>query len=129
MKEKRPLVGKLCATLADITVVTNEDPYTEDPETIIDDILRGIPSGTPLYRGFAELPSNLPTSYCLRLSDRMEAITYLLSQARAGDVVLFCGKGSDVTMMTAHGQIPWIEKDIVEAELRKLSGDGAEKAR
>ena len=42
MKEKRPLVGEICARLGDIVLVTNEDPYTEDPLQIIDDVLRGV---------------------------------------------------------------------------------------
>lgn len=120
MKEKRPLVGKLCSEMADITVVTNEDPYTEDPEAIIDDVISGISSDKNLFLNEAAVPSSPPKKYCVRISDRLEAIRFLLHKAAPGDVVLFCGKGSDVTMMTAHGQIPWIERDIVKKELTSL---------
>lgn len=118
MKEKRPLVGKLCAEHADIVAVTNEDPYTEDPEAIIDDVLSGIPASVTVYR--ESVPGSRPQRFCVRISDRLKAIRFLLKEARAGDIVLLCGKGADVTMMTAKGQIPWNEREIAAAELRKI---------
>jgi UDP-N-acetylmuramoyl-L-alanyl-D-glutamate--2,6-diaminopimelate ligase len=122
MREKRPIVGKLCAENADVMVVTNEDPYTEDPERIIDDVIAGVPETTTILRGRDSVPSqSVPLrKTCVRISDRREAIAFILQEARAGDIVLFCGKGADITMMTKEGQIPWIERDIVKEELRKL---------
>lgn len=119
MKEKRPLVGKLCADLADVVVVSNEDPYTEDPEKIIDDVLSGIPGSVKLYRSASEA-MNASGKYCVRISDRRDAIMFILKEARPGDTVLLCGKGADVTMMVGTTQIPWIERDIVKDELTKL---------
>lgn len=106
MKEKRPIVGKIVSEYADIMVVANEDPYTEDPEKIIDDVWAGIDeAATEAHRIF----------------DRREAIQFLLREARADDIVIFCGKGSDTTMMMKDGQVPWNERDIVMNELKKLS--------
>lgn len=105
MKEKRPVVGKIVSTYADVTVVTNEDPYTEDPEKIIDEVWAGVDQKkTEAYRIF----------------DRREAIRFLLKKARKEDIVIFCGKGSDTTMWVKTGQIPWNEREIVAAELRAL---------
>jgi len=106
MKEKRPIVGKIVSTYADITVVANEDPYTEDPEKIIDDVWVGIDQST---------------TEAHRIFDRLKAIQFLLREARADDIVIFCGKGSDTTMMMKDGQVPWNERDIVMNELKKLS--------
>lgn len=119
MKEKRPLIGGIVASFADIAVVTNEDPYTEDPETIIDEVLRGVPRGVTIYRSLAHLPPHDQRSnkFFIRISDRLEAIRFLLSQAKSGDIVVLCGKGSDVTMMTKDGQVPWDEREIVRREL------------
>jgi len=105
MKEKRPIVGRICSQLADVVVVTNEDPYTEDPEKIIDEVWAGIDQ-----------------SQCEahRISDRREAMEFLLKQARSGDAVILCAKGSDTTMWTAEGQIPWNEREISRELLRKL---------
>lgn len=116
MPEKRPLVGAICSKLADIMVVTNEDPYTEDPEKIIDEVLSGI-TDQPIIRGRDNYRPSMQKA-CVRISDRLEAIRFLLSLAKPGDIVLFSGKGGDITMMTAHGQIPWNEATIVERELR-----------
>lgn len=123
MPEKRPVVGAICARLADIIAVTNEDPYTEDPEKIIDDVLSGLPSSFPRFIGkaaFDRAPS-VPGRFCIRISDRLEAMRFLFAQAKPGDTVLLCGKGTDVTMMTKHGQIPWNEREIARAELKSFA--------
>ena len=102
MKEKRPTVGKIVSHYADIMVVTNEDPYTEDPEKIIDAVWAGVDqSKTEAHR----------------ISDRKEAIEFLLKKATEGDIVIFCGKGSDTTMWVKEGQIPWDERKIVKEML------------
>lgn len=120
MKEKRPIVGSICEKYADIVVVTNEDPYTEDPEKIIDDVVRGISTSVPIYKTAQEFQKPQNQKACIRISDRREAIKFILRQAEAGDTVLFCGKGADITMMTAKGQIPWVEREIVSEELRGM---------
>jgi len=97
MKEKRPLVGKIVSQFAHEMVVTNEDPYTENPETIIDEVWAGVDQSATVAH---------------RLSDRREAIALLFSKAQPGDIVALCGKGSDTTMWVAQGQVPWNEKEI-----------------
>lgn len=103
MKEKRPVVGRLCSEYADVMVVANEDPYTEDPEKIIDEVWAGI---------------DQHKTQAFRIFDRKEAITKLVQLAKPGDVVLLCGKGSDTTMWVKEGQIPWNEKEIAMEVLR-----------
>lgn len=102
MKEKRPVIGKIASNYADVLVVTNEDPYTEDPEKIIDDVWAGIDqSKTKAHR----------------MSDRKEAIEFLLKEAKKDDIVILCGKGSDTTMWVKNGQVPWNEREIVKTLL------------
>jgi UDP-N-acetylmuramoyl-L-alanyl-D-glutamate--2,6-diaminopimelate ligase len=122
MPEKRPEVGALCARFADIVAVTNEDPYSENPEKIIDEVLAGIPQTFPRFIGQEARiqAATLPARYCIRISDRLETIRFLFREAKPGDVVLLCGKGTDVTMMTARGQIPWNEREIAFRELQTL---------
>ncbi len=124
MKEKRAVVGKLCGKLADITVVTNEDPYTEDPETIMDAVIAGAKEIVPTFMNVQNLPAIVPTKFCIKILDRREAIRWILQAARKDDVVLLCGKGADITMMIATKQIPWNEKQITEEELAKLGYEG-----
>ncbi|MEA5533615.1 UDP-N-acetylmuramoyl-L-alanyl-D-glutamate--2,6-diaminopimelate ligase [Crocosphaera sp. XPORK-15E] len=78
-RTKRPLMGKISAELADISVVTSDNPRTEDPQVILADILTGIPQPVePLV-----------------ISDRGEAIYTAIQQAKPGDGVLIAGKGHE----------------------------------
>ena len=78
-RTKRPLMGKIAASLADVAVVTSDNPRTENPDAILQDILAGIPSTTePLVIG-----------------DRAQAIHTAIMQAKPGDGVLIAGKGHE----------------------------------
>lgn len=103
MKEKRPIVGKIVSKYADVMVVANEDPYTEDPEKIIDDVLAGADKSHAAIH---------------RIFDRHKAIEFLLNEAKPGDTILLCGKGSDTTMWVKEGQIPWNEREIARKLLK-----------
>ena len=102
MKEKRPDIGRIASTYADTIVVTNEDPYTEDPEKIIDDVL-----------------ATIEPAKAHRIVDRAEAIRWIFDEAKPGDIVILCGKGSDTTMWTAKGRVPWNEREIARTILRE----------
>lgn len=103
MKEKRPLVGKIVSEYADVAVIANEDPYTEDPRAIIDEVWAGMDHSK--VQGH-------------RIFDRKEAIAFLLKEAKPGDTVVFCGKGSDTTMWLKEGKVPWNERQIVRDLLK-----------
>ena len=103
MREKRPVIGRLCSELADVIVLTDDEPYTEDPQRIIDDIRAGV------LPGKGEVHTML---------DRREAIAFTLRQARPGDAVLLCGMGSYPIRVTAAGPIPWNEQKIVRGMLK-----------
>lgn len=79
-RSKRPVMGAIAADLADFVVVTDDNPRTEPPQVIIDDILKGM-EGTS-------------TPYAVK-SDRRAAIRYALSQGRPGDVIVLAGKGHE----------------------------------
>ena len=78
-REKRPVMGAVAAALADIVILTSDNPRWEDPMDILAEIRAGIPAGAP-----AET-----------ICDRREAIRRALCLARAGDTVLLCGKGHE----------------------------------
>lgn len=110
MKEKRPVVGRIVSEHADVMVVANEDPYTEDPEKIIDEVWAGVDeSKTEAHRIF----------------DRRMAIEFLLRAAKPGDIVVLCGKGSDTTMWVKDGQIPWNERAITRELLLDMQKSAA----
>lgn len=103
---KRPQMGEIASTSADIVILTNEDPFHENPEQIIDDIEQGV-------------TKKRDKNY-FRIFDRREAIHKALSLAEIGDIVLITGKGAEVTMAIGDTRLPWSERQVVEEELEKL---------
>lgn len=107
-KWKRPEMGKIAAEFCDEIILTNEDPYDENPRQIIEDIERGI-------QGLYKIQD---TKYKI-LVDRREAIREALKTAHAGNVVVIIGKGSEPWIIGPNGtKIPWNEKAIVSEELQ-----------
>jgi len=104
---KRPLMGAIVDKNADFVIVTNEDPYTEDPKAIIEEVAIGVvekKEGENFWK----------------ILDRREAIQKALSLARPGDIVVVTGKGAEETMMVGDKQIPWNDKKVILEELGKM---------
>ena len=78
---KRPLMAEVACRLSDRVIITSDNPRTEDPETIIADIRKGVPAGA--------------ASKVLAITDRLEAIRTAVALARRGDMVLLAGKGHE----------------------------------
>ena len=96
---KRRDMGKIAAEYCDTIILTNEDPYDEDPVSILHEVESGIKT----------------TNYKLIL-DRRKAIRAALRAARSGDVVIITGKGSEPLMMTKEGPTPWDDRAVVREE-------------
>lgn len=96
---KRPLMGAACARLADRVVVTSDNPRSEDPLKIIDDILKGM--------GDARDVTVEP--------DRRRAIGRALADAAAGDVVIIAGKGHETTQEIAGVKHPFDDREVARA--------------
>ena len=97
---KRPVMGEIAERLADVAIVTSDNPRTEDPERILDDIEGG------MHRGNHE-----------RISDRREAIQRALAVATPEDVVLLAGKGHEAYQVRGTTKYPFDEKEIVKSLL------------
>ncbi len=93
---KRPLMGEVAARCADLPIVTSDNPRTETPEAILDDIESGM-GGAP-HR---------------RIVDRLEAIRAALAEGRAGDTILLAGKGHETYQILGTRKVPFDEKEIV----------------
>jgi len=105
-KAKRPLLGTLAATYCQVVFITNEDPYDEDPMTIIDEVYEGT-------KGY-------PSVEIYKVIDRAEAIDQALHLAQAGDIVVITGKGSEQALMTKAGKQPWDDREVVRKVLAGL---------
>ncbi|MDD3531658.1 MAG: UDP-N-acetylmuramyl-tripeptide synthetase [Candidatus Pacebacteria bacterium] len=100
---KRPLMGKIADEACEKVILTNEDPYDEDPRVIIDAMAAAM-KRTPEI-----------------ILDRREAIRAALRAARTGDAVLVSGKGTDPYIMGPKGsKTPWSDAEVVREELERL---------
>lgn len=96
---KRRELGKIAVQYCDEVIITNEDPYDEPPEKILDDIAKGAPNAQ-------------------KILDRREAIKKALSLAKTGDTVIITGKGSEPWMCLAKGKkIPWDDRKLTISQL------------
>lgn len=114
-KTKRPILGALASRYADYVIITNEDPATEDPEAIINEVAGGIPRGRPnsqeAKRGEGQ--------WWWKIQDRREAIGKALGMAEKGDTVLITGKGGEHVMLVGEKLIPWNDVKIVQEMLKR----------
>ncbi|MDX1535685.1 MAG: UDP-N-acetylmuramoyl-L-alanyl-D-glutamate--2,6-diaminopimelate ligase [Candidatus Spechtbacterales bacterium] len=104
-KWKRPEIGKIASEYCDQIILTDEDPYTEDPKQILQDIESGI----------LNFGSKIP-----KILDRRDAIHKGLELAKKDDVVIVTGKGAEPLMVTASGSIPWDDREVIKEEYTKL---------
>lgn len=112
-KTKRPFLGALSGKYADITIVTNEDPYDENPWEIIEAVAAGVP------RGANEKSDKKPGKNFFKILDRKEAIKLALSMAKKNDLVLITGKGCEQVMAVGNKMVPYSDKKVVEEILGK----------
>ena len=106
-RRKRPLMGEIAARLSDACVVTSDNPRSEEPEAIIDEILTGVTS---------------PDNGTVRVeSDRRRAIAAALADAATGDMVVIAGKGHEQGQELAGGRkVPFDDRQVAREELRRL---------
>ena len=106
-RTKRPLMGQVATRLADVVVLTSDNPRSEDPMAIIDDLLAGAVSGD----GLVVEP------------DRANAIAVAIGEARPGDVVLLAGKGHEEEQVFADRTVPFSDREMARAALTRLAAN------
>ena len=115
---KRPLMGAVAARLSDLVIVTSDNPRSEDPEQIIDEIKRGIvmPADRHAARWHRPRRSRPP---CLAITDRKAAIERAMREARAGDLVLIAGKGHEKYQVIGERSLPFDDVEVARAALAR----------
>jgi len=106
-RAKRPKMGRVASLLADLSLITTDDAYSEDPEKIA----REVEAGTDPSRTRVEL-------------DRREAIRRALEEARAGDVVVVAGKGHETVQHLPEGDLPFHDATVVRELLAEIGTRG-----
>ncbi len=106
---RRPILGKIAGEKADIVIVTNEDPYDDDPALIIDQVALG-----------AENVGKKEDIDLFKILDRRDAIKKAIDSAESGDIVLLTGKGNEQAICVANGEkITWDDRAIVRGILNE----------
>lgn len=109
---RRPILGKMAGERADVVIVTNEDPYDDDPREIMQQVASGAQSagkreGVDLFI----------------IEDRRDAIREAMRRAQPGDMVLMTGKGCEQAIMIANGKrIPWDEREVAREAIKEMLG-------
>ncbi|WP_265443541.1 UDP-N-acetylmuramoyl-L-alanyl-D-glutamate--2,6-diaminopimelate ligase [Acetivibrio straminisolvens] len=107
-RTKRPVMGRISGQIADFTVITSDNPRTEDPEAIIRDIEEGIKKTGGLYT---------------TITDRREAIKYALMNAKPKDIILLAGKGHETYIILKDKTIHFDEREVVRDILEELDSN------
>ncbi len=101
-KVKRPQMGKIGTDLSDIAIITSDNPRSEDPEAIINDVLNGISK----------------ENY-IKITNRYDAIKKAMEIAKEGDVIVIAGKGHETYQILNTGTIHFDEREVIEEILKK----------
>jgi UDP-N-acetylmuramoyl-L-alanyl-D-glutamate--2,6-diaminopimelate ligase len=105
-REKRPMMGEVAGRLADVTIITAEDPRTENLDDIIDQIATGL-----------QKVDRIEGRDYYKISDRGQALQFALKQAHPGDLVIICGKGHEKSMCFGETEYPWSDQDAARQAL------------
>jgi len=108
-KAKRPILGEIAAKKADFVVISNVDPYEDDPKEICEDIAV-----------VAEKFGKIRNKNLFVIEDRREGIRKALSMANKNDIVLITGKGAEQSIIIGGKRFPWDDRVVVREELNKL---------
>jgi len=107
---RRPILGKIVGARADIAIVTNEDPYDDDPMQIINQVAQGVVSVGRLHE----------QEDLFRVLDRREAIRLAVGKAESGDLIFITGKACEQWIMGPLGtKTPWDDRKVAREELQK----------
>ena len=105
-RSKRPIMGKVAATLSDFCVVTSDNPRTENPAAIIEDILAGV--------------GETDCEYTV-IENRRDAIKYALGIAERGDCIILAGKGHETYQIIGKEKNHFDEREVIEECLKELN--------
>lgn len=107
-RTKRPIMGRIATSLAELTVITDDNSRSENPRAIIYDILRGAVSG----------------ACCKVIENREEAIKWVIANHRPNDTILLAGKGHEDYEISADGKHPFSEKTIIYEAVKQYCSRG-----
>ena len=124
-KTKRPLMGQTAAKLCDLAIITSDNPRTEPPLEIIDQIVRGTKKTTSNVYTPADLSTGFRKKGYVVEPDRKRAIALAITASRAGDIVLIAGKGNETYQIIGNKTIPFDDRIEARTALSKVKIQGS----
>jgi UDP-N-acetylmuramoyl-L-alanyl-D-glutamate--2,6-diaminopimelate ligase/murE/murF fusion protein len=121
-KEKRPLMGEIAARLCDLAVVTSDNPRTEDPMAIINQILDGARKTNKTEYSASELKNGFKEKGYVVEANRQQAIQLGIAVSKAGDTVLIAGKGHETYQIIGTTTKAFDDREEARKALRTVSG-------
>lgn len=129
-RTKRPIMGALAARFCDYVIVTDEEPYTEDPLGIIEEIAKGVPRGRPLFKPNAKNQKETRPilkkaneggegDWWWKIPDRKTAIEKAIHMGKMDDLILVTGMGSQNYKIVGTEKVPWNDRQIIEGILKE----------
>jgi UDP-N-acetylmuramoyl-L-alanyl-D-glutamate--2,6-diaminopimelate ligase len=117
-RTKRPLMGAVAGRLSDVVVITSDNPRSEDPARIIEEVERGIPGAAErAAAGRSGARAQVRRPEVLSIVDRGDAIARAVEIARSGDLVIVAGKGHEKTQVIGDRELPFDDVDVSRAAL------------
>jgi UDP-N-acetylmuramoyl-L-alanyl-D-glutamate--2,6-diaminopimelate ligase len=123
-RTKRPLMGAVASRLSDVVVITSDNPRSEDPEGIMDEIERGIGTASERGRGWLDETDPTggparPTARWHREADRRAAIEHAIAGAAPADVIVIAGKGHEQYQQLRDRMVPFDDVEIARAAVAR----------
>ncbi|MCX5881473.1 MAG: UDP-N-acetylmuramoyl-L-alanyl-D-glutamate--2,6-diaminopimelate ligase [Deltaproteobacteria bacterium] len=119
-REKRPIMGQIAASLANICIITSDNPRFEDPMTIIEDILAGVlKQGLPPYNLSDDIKTSSARGYVVE-PDRSQAIEMAIRISQHWDMILIAGKGHETYQIIGNQTVPFDDRLIARNALELL---------
>jgi len=121
-KEKRPMMGEIAAKYCDLSIVTSDNPRTEDPLAIIDHILEGTKKVNTFTYSISEIKNGFDFKGFVVEPDRRSAIKLGISVSGPGDTILIAGKGHEPYQVLGNTTVPFDDREEARRALRSVSG-------
>ncbi len=117
-KNQRPIMGKIISQYSDYIIVTNDDPYSEDPEEIAQQLLSGV-----LEEKSKDIIGKRIGYNVWKVLDRKKAMERAISFAQKNDIVLILGKGAEQWQVFKNKKIPWDDRKVIRKILSNQSSN------
>ncbi len=105
-RTKRPIMGRIAAEISDFCIVTSDNPRTEDPEAIINEIIAGV--------------EKVPNVHYAKIIDRRDAIQHALVMAKKGDLIIIAGKGHETYQLVKDQVLHFDDREVVREFLKGM---------